>query len=382
MAESKTRPGNELRTIATFNTPEEAEVARLALQSAGIFTAFEGWATVGMLWHLGTAVGWVKLQVPEADEERARAVLFPSAAPAAAERACGKCGAPLPSGFDTCWSCEASTDELPGAGKDAAAKPADRPPVVPAAEETKNPEFDEPQEAPTDPADKKAWRALAAAIVGLFALPPLLHVYSASVLVRLLGGGDPLSRRGKFQCLAAAVIDCAVGGMIVLLVWLSSPAWHPSGRGAQVVPVSARRVDLGSLDGPGLPTLIEGKKGQVVLVDFWATWCAPCVALLPHTVELYDRFQPRGLAVITVSLDEPEERLAVLKFLVDRRAATENYLAPYGASSAAVSAFGIDGGTLPHVRLYDRQGRLARSFSGDIRADEVRRAVEDLLGKD
>ena len=108
-----------------------------------------------------------------------------------------------------------------------------------------------------------------------------------------------------------------------------------------------------------------------MLVDFWATWCAPCVALLPHTVELYDCFQPRGLAVITVSLDEPEERLAVLKILVDRRAATENYLAPYGASSAAVEAFGIDGGTLPHVRLYDRQGRLARSFSGDIRADEV-----------
>jgi thiol-disulfide isomerase/thioredoxin len=272
MAESKTQPGNELRTIATFNTPEEAEVARLAL--------------------------------------------------------------------------------------------------------------DEPREAPTDPADKKAWRALAAAMVGLFALPPLLHVYSASVLVRLLCGGEPLSRRGKFQCLAAAVIDCAVGGLIVLLVCLSSTAWHPSGRGAQAVPASARRVDLGSLDGPGLATLTARKKGQVVLVDFWATWCAPCVALLPHTVELYDRFQPRGLAVITVSLDEPEERPAVLKFLVDRRAATENYLAPYGASSAAVAAFGIDGGTLPHVRIYDRQGRLVRSFSGDIHADEVRRAVEDLLGRD
>jgi thiol-disulfide isomerase/thioredoxin len=136
---------------------------------------------------------------------------------------------------------------------------------------------------------------------------------------------------------------------------------------------------LGSIDGPGLAKLVAQHEGQIVLVDFWATWCESCVALLPHTVALYDRFGPRGLAVITVSLDEPETRSAVLKFLVDRRATTENYLSPYGVSSAAVAAFGIDGGTLPHLRLYDRQGKLYRSFTGEVRPDEVQRAVEKLL---
>ena len=47
-------------------------------------------------------------------------------------------------------------------------------------------------------------------------------------------------------------------------------------------------------------------RGKVVLVDFWATWCLPCMAQLPHTVELADRFRDRGLTVATVSLDEPE----------------------------------------------------------------------------
>ena len=141
----------------------------------------------------------------------------------------------------------------------------------------------------------------------------------------------------------------------------------------------AGKVDLGSVDGPGLAKLLAQHKGQVVLVDFWATWCTPCVALLPHTVELYERFGPRGLAVITISLDEPETRARVLKVLLDRHATTENYLAPYGGGTEAVAAFGIDG-TLPHLRLYDRQGRLYRSFTGDFRAAEVHGAVAELLG--
>ena len=60
MANSETPPGAELRTVARFKTPEEAEVARLTLENEGIFTAFEGRRTVGMAWHLGAAVGWVK----------------------------------------------------------------------------------------------------------------------------------------------------------------------------------------------------------------------------------------------------------------------------------------------------------------------------------
>jgi thiol-disulfide isomerase/thioredoxin len=166
----------------------------------------------------------------------------------------------------------------------------------------------------------------------------------------------------------------------VSLFAVALPAiWLISGCGGEAAP--AGKVDLGSIDGPGLTKLVEQHRGQVVLVDFWATWCEPCVAFLPYTIELYDRLRPRGLAVITVSLDQPETRLAVLKFLVDHRATTDNYLAPYGASSAAVAAFHIDDGTLPHARLYDRRGKLYRSFAGNIRADEVHRAVEELLSR-
>ena len=56
-------------------------------------------------------------------------------------------------------------------------------------------------------------------------------------------------------------------------------------------------------------------RGKVVLVDFWATWCPSCVEQFPHTVELHRKYAERGLAVVSVSLDEPEAEPQVREFL-------------------------------------------------------------------
>ena len=145
-------------------------------------------------------------------------------------------------------------------------------------------------------------------------------------------------------------------------------------------PVDA--VGLLSIDAPGLARLIEKHRGQVVLVDFWATWCGPCLELFPHTIELHRELRDRRFTVITVSLDDPDNRAAVRAFLVEAGATTENYLASYGIGSAAFDAFNIGDGSLPHVQLYDRRGEPRKSFSSGgktIDPNEVRRAVEELL---
>ncbi len=120
-----------------------------------------------------------------------------------------------------------------------------------------------------------------------------------------------------------------------------------------------------------------------MLVDFWATWCKPCVDLFPHTVELDRKLAARGLAVITVSLDDLQERLEVLDFLREQRATLDNYIARDGGSNATWEALDLGGG-IPHLRLYDRGGKLRHTFPGDdaqLRTETIDRAVEQLLAE-
>ncbi|MBU4273459.1 MAG: TlpA family protein disulfide reductase [Planctomycetes bacterium] len=152
------------------------------------------------------------------------------------------------------------------------------------------------------------------------------------------------------------------------------------GRGSRPKPLP--EAPLREIDAPALNRLLEKHRGDVVLVDFWATWCGPCVELLPHTVELHDRFRALGLVVVTVSLDDPDQQPAVRRLLARYGATTQNFLARYGVGPEAFAAFGIADGALPHLRLYDRQGNLLRTFAaGDAPIDprEVERAVRDMF---
>ena len=139
------------------------------------------------------------------------------------------------------------------------------------------------------------------------------------------GGGDRL-RRGR--------PDCPAG--LAVVARLAPVRSSRAGRSG----FCAGRVDLGRSTGPDCQRSSRGKRGRSCWSILGHLVWSPCVALLPHTVELYDRFHRAGLAVITVSLDEPEERLAVLKFLVDCRAATERLSGPLWRRFRGGVAFG------------------------------------------
>lgn len=133
---------------------------------------------------------------------------------------------------------------------------------------------------------------------------------------------------------------------------------------AQASTSSPNPVTLVQGDRETLASILRNHQGKVVLVDFWATWCGPCVKQFPHSIELSRKHREDGLAVVTVSMNEPKERDSVLAFLERQKADIDNLLPEYGAGSEFLEAFDLRG-DIPFYRLYDRQGTLRYTFSGD-----------------
>ncbi len=128
------------------------------------------------------------------------------------------------------------------------------------------------------------------------------------------------------------------------------------------IPIPRPEVPLHRIDAPGLTRLLERRRGKVVLVDFWATWCGPCMELLPHTIEMQNRFRDRGLEVLTVSMDDTDNEAAVRRALGSRGATAENCLSRYGVGSEGFTAFRIEDGALPHLRLTTAGASCSANF--------------------
>ena len=143
-------------------------------------------------------------------------------------------------------------------------------------------------------------------------------------------------------------------------------------------------VVLRIVDAEGFEKILDKNHGKVVLVDFWATWCIPCVEQFPHTVSMERKHRDRGLAVVTVSLDDPEAQELVHAFLERNDAHCQNLLSEYGAGTKALKAFGLPG-PIPCYRVYDRAGELRHEFSVDPSAQQqfipadIEAAIGDLL---
>ncbi len=138
-------------------------------------------------------------------------------------------------------------------------------------------------------------------------------------------------------------------------------------------------VGIALADRAGYDELIASKKGKVVLVDFWATWCLPCIKQFPHTVEVSNRFDPTKLAVVSVSMDEPDDKDKALKFLQGTGATFDNLISKYGVGQKGFEAFEITDGAIPHYKIYDRKGELRHTAGSN---DEIEQLVEQLLNEE
>lgn len=154
-----------------------------------------------------------------------------------------------------------------------------------------------------------------------------------------------------------------------------------------VAPADVASATVQVVDRAGFDEVLTKHKGQVVLVDYWATWCPACRKKFPHTVALAKEHQADGFAVIGVAMDDDDAHEDVVKFLTAQQATFDNLRSKTGLSEEAFDAFEIPGGALPCLRLFDRNGKEIKTFAFDEKADkqftddDVAEAVKAALAK-
>ncbi len=144
--------------------------------------------------------------------------------------------------------------------------------------------------------------------------------------------------------------------------------------------LTAAQPRLAPLDENVYRRMLASHKGQVVLVDFWATWCAPCLEELPQLVRIEAKYRARGLRLIPISCDEPEDEAKALNFLRKAGVSFPGYLKRVADDEKFILS--VDpkwSGALPALFLYDRAGRLVRSFVGEADLGAVEKAIQKLL---
>ena len=132
--------------------------------------------------------------------------------------------------------------------------------------------------------------------------------------------------------------------------------------------------DFNEKDLAGQPLSVSEYKGKVLLIDFWATWCGPCVNELPNVIKTYQAHHAQGFDIIGVSLDQDESKLK--SFIKERNMAWRQFFDGKGWENKLATKYGIT--SIPATFLLDRDGKI---IGKDLRGESLEEAVTKALAQ-
>lgn len=115
-------------------------------------------------------------------------------------------------------------------------------------------------------------------------------------------------------------------------------------------------------------------KDKILVINFWATWCTPCVEEMPELVELQDEIGPAGKQIIGIGIDSAAN---IAEFAGKHKITYPLYVAGVEGTSLA-RRFGNESGGLPFTVVVDRTGRIHKAYLGRLKMDQLRQDLKAL----
>ena len=212
---------------------------------------------------------------------------------------------------------------------------------------------------------------------------PHVFVFDQQRHLRYEGRVDNSQRESLVKVQDARnAIDALLAGQPVPVphtpVFGCSTKWKSkhAGRMEEMTKIEAEPVKLDAATADDLKKLRANSTGKVLLVNFWATWCGPCVSEFPDMETTYRMFRGRDFDMVTVSANMPDERPGVLKALEKQHASGRNLLFASEDTYAMQAAFDPkwEAG-VPFTVLLAPDGKVLFQKQGEVDILELRRAI-------
>jgi peroxiredoxin len=196
---------------------------------------------------------------------------------------------------------------------------------------------------------------------------PQMVIVDRTGMIRAASGthGDPAL---ESESMLRPLIETLLDGRAVVAGDAEAP-----GQALRAAAERKAAPDFTLTDMRGVPVRLADYRGQVVLLNFWATWCGPCRTEIPWFEEFGSAYRDRGFAVLGVAMDDGWD--AVKPYTARQRG---NFRILLGNEQLARSYGGI--AALPETLLIDREGRIAAEHVGLVSKQKYAEEIGELLG--